>query len=174
MRVWGCAAVLIIGALALAGCGGGDSGGGDSELSAQELEQTIREEYDQRARGDIALTELACEDAEAEVGAQIECRARNNRNIDLEIGGEVTAVDDKASYTWRVGRAFAPGVFYERGARRILEENQGLDVDAVSCPARIELVVDAEISCDVTVGGRVVPSILTITDLEGGFKIRSA
>lgn len=161
-------------ALALAGCEASVSVGGDPSLSAAEIEQGIRAQYAEQNPG-ITLTELSCEDAEGEVGAPITCEGRNSRDVDLEIGGEVTSVDegeDRADYDWRVTRAFAPGALYERAARRVLLDQTQTPVASVECPVRIEVVVGTKVPCTVqTTDGRSLPAVLELTDLDGGFRI---
>ncbi|MFP5450959.1 MAG: DUF4333 domain-containing protein [Thermoleophilia bacterium] len=160
--------------LALAGCEASVSVGGDPSLSAAELEQAIRDQYAEQNPG-ITLTELTCEDAEGEVGAEITCEGRNSREVELEIGGEVTRVDEgeeTADYDWRVTRAFAPGALYERAARQVLLDQTQVPVATVECPVRIEVVVGSRVSCTVrTADGRPLPVVLELTDLDGGFRI---
>lgn len=160
-------------AMALAGCSASVSVGGDRTISADEIEQNVREQYDERTGSGITLTELKCDESTAEVGAELSCTGRNSRDIDLEIAGEVTAVDGgTASYTWRIVRAHAPGAFYERGARRVLEEQAGLQVREIRCPVRIELRVGSRVECTVTpIDGEPVPAVLELTDMDGGFNI---
>jgi hypothetical protein len=168
--------VLAVGAvaLALAGCEASVDVGGDPSLSAAEIEQAIRAQYSQQNAG-IALTELACEDATAEIGATIRCEGRNSRDVELEIGGEVTRVDDdegRADYDWRVTGASAPGALYERAAREVLLDQTDVPVATVECPLRIEVVVGARVSCTVrTTNGTTLPAVLELTDQEGGFRI---
>lgn len=161
-------------AFALAGCEASVSVGGDPSLSAAEIEQGIRAQYAEQYPG-ITLTELSCEDAEGEVGATISCEGRTSRDVELEIGGEVTRIEegeDRAAYDWRVTRAFAPGALYERAARQVLLDQTQVPVASVECPVRIEVVVGTKVSCTVqTTDGRSLPAVLELTDLDGGFRI---
>jgi hypothetical protein len=169
-------ALIAIGAVALAlvGCEASVEVGGDPSLSAAELEQAIRAQYAEQNPG-ITLTDLTCEDAEGTVGAAITCEGRNSRDVELEIGGEVTRVDegeDRADYDWRVTRAFAPGALYESAARQVLLDQTQVPVATVECPERIEVVVGSRVSCTVrTSDGRTLPAVLQLTDLDGGFRI---
>jgi hypothetical protein len=168
-------AVLGAGAI-LTGCNASFSVGGDDGISADKIESAISAQYAEQNPG-ITLTRINCDDAEAEVGAPVACRGVNSRDVDLEFAGEVTDIDsdaNRANYRWEVIRALAPGAIYEAAALELLR-GQGLAVQSVSCPLRIEVVAGTRVNCEVTgQDGNSVTAVLELTDQSGGFRITQA
>ncbi len=157
------------------GCSAEVKIGGSDQVSGSELAAEIRREYAKRqGDSDIHLTSITCEEVEAEVGAEIHCSGRNSREIDIEFGGKVTAVQsDGLDYHWRIDRAFAPGALYAGAARDLLEEQLGQAVLDLQCPTRIELREGEQVRCEAEVSsGGTVPVDLLLTDLDGGFRLR--
>ena len=170
------AAFAAVMAAAAVGCSAEVSIGDSDQVQGSKIAAEIRREYaKQQSRNDIRLSTLTCEEVEAEVGARIRCSGRNSREIDLEIGGEVTAVQsDGLDYNWRIARAFAPGTFYASAARDLVEAQLQAPVLDVRCPVRIELGEGEQVSCEAELSsGRTVPITLLLTDSDGGFRLRS-
>lgn len=116
------------------------------------------------------MRSLTCEDVAGEEGELFGCRGRNERGVQLEIGGEVTASEaDGFDYGWEVVGAVAPGVLYERALRRQIEA-RGIVLAEVRCPIEIEMRVGAEVRCTAGDGGGSSRGVtLVLTDLDGGF-----
>jgi hypothetical protein len=154
----------------VAGCSAEVSVGGDDQASGESIAREIRKEY--VADTGIALPRLTCSEVDGEVGAAISCTGRNARDIQLDLEGEVTAVDgDGFDYNWKIASARAPGVFYERAARRVIEQ-RGAAIADLRCPAQIELRVGAEVPCELVDGSGVERGMtLRLTNLDGGFDI---
>lgn len=153
----------------LTGCSAEVSVGDKDQASGDEIAREIRAEYVEDTG--IALPRLTCSEVEGEVGAPISCSGSNARDIQLDFAGKVTAVEgDGFSYRWKVASARAPGVFYERAARRLLEQ-RGATVADLRCPAQVDLRVGEQLRCELDVGSG-SPRVLTIrlTDLDGGFQ----
>ncbi len=159
-------------AVLLAGCSGEVSIGTKS-LSGTTIADAIQPEY--RSQTGIEMTRLVCKSADGEAGAAIDCRGRNAKDIEIELGGEITGVDgDTVDYRWEVVRAFSPGRLYATAAQRRIERAGGGRVNFVRCPARIEIVAGAKVACvTVTRTGAEIPTELTLTDLDGGFNLRT-
>jgi hypothetical protein len=152
----------------LAGCSAEVSVGDGDQASGEHIAREIRKEY--TAKTGIALPRLTCTEVDDKVGAAISCTGRNARDIQLDLEGEVTAVDgDGFDYRWEIAEARAPGVFYERAARRVIAQ-RGAPVADLRCPAQVELRVGEELLCELDTGSG-PPRELTIrlTDLDGGF-----
>ncbi|MFA9401153.1 MAG: DUF4333 domain-containing protein [Acidobacteriota bacterium] len=165
-------AAAAVAALTFAGCSFSCSIG-ESTATSDELNSQLRDSYESQTG--IALTSIDCEEAKAEVGEEIECTATNERDIDLEIKGEITSVDesdDTFKFDWNVIRATAPGEVYSTAAKKSLEQQSGRPLDSVECPDRIPIKVGAEVRCKVVTGdGEQLGATLTLTDLDGGFRI---
>ena len=165
-------AAVAVAALTLAGCSFSCSIG-ESTATSDELNSQLRDSYESQTG--IALTSIDCEEAKAEVGKEFECTATNERDVDLEIEGKITSVDesdDTFKFDWNVIRATAPGEAYSTGAKMSLERQTGRKLDSVECPERIPIKVGAEVRCTVVTGdGERLGATLTLTDLDGGFRI---
>lgn len=153
----------------LAGCSAEVSVGERNQASGDKVAREIREEY--VGKTGIALPRLTCTEVEADVGAEISCTGRNAREIELQIAGEVTATDgDGFDYKWKISEARAPGVFYERAARRQVED-RGIAVADLRCPTQVEMRVGAEFSCQITnAEGDQGRLNIRLTNLDGGFE----
>lgn len=170
-------AALAAGALAAlaAGCSGSVSvGGGEPTLPAEEIERSISAQYAEQNPG-ITLEDLTCAEVEPEVGTTIECDARNSIDVDLDIAGEVTAVDiddDSADYRWEVVRAVAPGTLYGDAAIEVVREQTDVAVAGLDCPIRIEVIAGARVNCDLRLAdGSATAVILELTNQNGGFRV---
>jgi len=161
----------------LAGCGAEVSIGERRarQVSGADVARAITAKYDEQERtaSGATLTRLTCQEAEGRVDATISCTGRNSREVDLAIGGTVTTVgDDGLDYRWRIERAYAPGVGYARGARRIIERRAGAPVLDVRCPDRVEVRVGSTVTCVVRVTRTSIAAArLTLTDLDGAFRL---
>ncbi|MEQ8833983.1 MAG: DUF4333 domain-containing protein [Miltoncostaeaceae bacterium] len=159
----------------LAACSAEVSVGGDPSLSGGEIAAGITEQYEERFPG-LTLAEMTCRGAEAEVGAPIRCEGVNSGGVDLEFGGEITAVDeenDAADYRWEITRAVVPGSFYEERATPIIEREAQVTVQSITCPERVEIREGVEFQCEVTTtDGTTAPVTVTVTDNNGDFRVR--
>lgn len=158
----------------MAGCNFSCSiGSGDSEVSIAELEQRISASYENETGA--KLTSLECEEPEAEVGEPISCQGANASGVELQIGGEVTGIDetdDTILFDWEVVSATAPGAAFSDAAKKALEREVGEPLRAVQCPERVPLERGTEVRCAVvTDDGRRLGATMTMTDGEGGFRI---
>ncbi len=168
-------AAAVAGGLVASGCSAEVHVGGEDQVTGAKIAEEIKGEYAKREQASgIALTSLTCEEAKAAAGARIVCSGRNSRDIDVEIGGEITGVKGTTvDYRWRITRAFAPGTLYATAARRLIEQRLGHPVLDVSCPTRIELRVRAVVSCRVQVTQTATATAqLLLTDVDGGFRLR--
>ncbi len=158
---------------ALVGCSAEVNVGSRDQASGAKIAKVITEQYESRTK--VKLPRLTCQEADAKVGAPIACTGRNARDIELELAGEVTKVDDDGlDYRWRVSRALAPGTFYANGARRVLERD-GAPVADLRCPAKVEVRVDNEVRCELrTTDGQRRAVMLLLTDTDGAFRIKVA
>lgn len=165
-------AVAVAAVVVLGGCDAEVSIGGAS-ADGEELAEEIRAEYEDETG--IALTELTCEDLDAEVGAELSCEGRNARDVELVVGGEVTSVDegeDDIRYRWTIVRAVAPGEVYAAAARRQLEAEVGEPLADLTCPERIVVAEGETVRCElVTTDGATLGATLRLTDRAGGFDI---
>ncbi|MGE4428522.1 MAG: hypothetical protein AB7G37_18875 [Solirubrobacteraceae bacterium] len=163
-------------AMALAGCGAEVSVGERKprQISGAAVAGDITAKYAEQERASgVTLVRLTCEEVEGRVDAAVSCTGRNSSDVDVEIGGTVTKVDgDGLDYRWSVERAYAPGVGYARGARRLIEQRAGRPVLDVRCPDRVEVRVGATVVCAVQVTeSTVARARLALTDLDGGFRL---
>ncbi len=164
-------ATSAVAAVTLAGCSFSCSIG-EKTASSDEMNSQVSDAYEQRTG--IPLTTVDCPSVKAEVDEQFSCDGTNERDIDLEIDGKVTEVesDDRIKFRWDVVSATAPGELYSTAARRSLEQQSGRPLSSVSCPDRIPIKRGAEVSCKVeTADGETLDATLTLTDLDGGFRI---
>lgn len=169
----GAAALAVAAALGLSACSAEVSVGGDPELSAGEIADGISEQYAERFPG-LTLTEMTCQGADAEVGAPIRCEGVNSRGVELDFGGEITAIDedsDRADYRWEITRAVVPGSLYEERAAPVIEREAGVPVTSIACPERIEIRVGVTFSCDVATQAGEGPVTIEITDDNGDFRV---
>lgn len=157
----------------LGGCSAEVSIGDKDQASGSSIAKDITGEYERRTK--IELPRLTCQEAEAKVGAPIACTGRNAREIELELSGEVTAVDDGGlDYRWEISKALAPGTFYASSARDVLER-QGAPVADLSCPAKVEVRVNNQVRCLLrTTDGDERDVLLLLTDTDGAFKLKVA
>lgn len=158
-------------AMTLAGCSFSCSVG-EKTASSSELNDRLTESYEERTG--FALTDVACEEVKAEVGEDFSCTGTNEREIDLEIDGSVTSVEsgDEIKFGWDVVGASAPGELYSNEAEKTLEQETGRALNSVACPDRIPIERGAEVRCTVeTAEGEELGATLTLTDLDGGFRI---
>jgi hypothetical protein len=161
-------AIAILSVLALAGCSAEVNIGGGSEASGEEIAGEIRKAYADRTG--IELSSLTCESVNAEVGDRFSCSGRNGRSIQLEIAGRVTdSTAGEIDYNWRVAKAIAPGVLYERALRGSIEEG-GVALAEVRCPVEVEIRVGSKLRCTATDRNGASRGVtLRLTDLDGGF-----
>ncbi|MBK5110561.1 MAG: DUF4333 domain-containing protein [Thermoleophilia bacterium] len=166
------AAASALATLTLAGCSFSCSIG-EKTASSSEMNSQLTDSYEQRTG--IPLTSVDCPEVKAEVGEQFSCTGTNERDIDLDIDGKVTSADepdDKIKFRWNVVRATAPGELYSTAARKSLERQSGRPLKSVTCPDRIPIREGAEVHCTVeTADGEQLSATLTLTDLDGGFRI---
>jgi len=162
------AAIAVLSGLALAGCSAEVNVGGGSEASGEEIAGEIRKGYADRTG--IELNSLTCESVNAEVGDRFSCSGRNDRSIQLEIAGKVTdSTAGEIDYNWRVVKAIAPGVLYERALRGSIEEG-GVDLAEVRCPVEVKISVGSKLRCTATDRSGASRGVtLRLTDLDGGF-----
>lgn len=164
-------AASAVAGLTLAGCSFSCSFG-EKTAGSDEMDSRLTDSYEERTG--IPLTSVDCPGVKAEVGEQFSCTGTNERDIELEIDGKVTAVesDDNIKFRWDVVSATAPGELYSTAARQSLEQQSGRALNSVSCPDRIRIERGAEVGCTVeTVNGETLDATLTLTDLDGGFRI---
>jgi len=155
--------------LAFAGCSAEVSVGDGDQASGADIAERVEADYVEKTG--IELPRLTCQEVEADVGAELACTGRNARDVELEIGGEVTdTTGDGFDYRWEVVSANAPGVFYERALRRLIEE-RGVALAEVACPTRIALRRGATVECSAIdrQGARRAVDV-RLTDLDGGFE----
>lgn len=160
-----------VAALTFAGCSFSCSIG-EKTASSSELNDRLTDSYEERTG--IVLTDIDCDEVKAEVGEDFSCSGTNAREIDLEIAGSVTSVesDDQIKFRWDVVGATAPGELYSSAAEKTLEQQTGRPLNSVTCPDRIPIERGAEVDCTVeTAGGQELGATLTLTDLDGGFRI---
>lgn len=158
----------LVACLALAGCSAEVNVGSGSEASGEEIAGEIREAY--AGKTGTELTRLTCEGVRENEGERFSCSGRNENGIQIEIAGKVTDTAGSGfDYSWRVSKAIAPGVFYERALRRDIEES-GVTLAEVRCPVEIEVEVGAEVRCEATDRNGVSKTVtLSLTDADGGF-----
>lgn len=169
------AAILTFAAVLLfAGCSFSCSIGGDSTISADELATKVGESYTEETG--IELESISCDEAAAEVGTAISCEATNASDVELTIGGEITAVSDdgdKVDFDWKVESARVPGENYAREAERVLEQQTGSPITSIECPERVDLVPGGEFRCTVvSPQGREYGATVSLTDSSGGFNVK--
>jgi hypothetical protein len=154
--------------IAMAGCEASVSIGDDS-ASGDEIAENVRAEYEKRTG--VALEKITCDEAEGEKGAPIRCEAVNAKDVELDIGGEVTEVEDgKVRFRWTVEEALAPGATFADAARRRLEEQAGQRAKGMTCPDRIRLREGEQVRCELeTLDDKRFGVTLTLTDASGGF-----
>lgn len=162
--------LILLLALPLAGCS--VSIGGAKELDAEQVATDIRAAYKEQTS--LALKELDCAPIKLEVGAPLRCNARNERDVRLRIEGDVRELrDDRARYRWEVTKAIAPGVLFERSLADVLEPRARFRIDAIGCPAEVEIREGASTDCDVQPVGGGDPWRVTFrqTDGDGKFTV---
>ena len=143
-------------------------------VSAEELDKQVRLAFEDETG--VLLTSIDCEEADADVGSEINCTAINENDVELTIEGEVTEFDsdtEKVRFDWEVVAAAAPGTAFETAAARSLRNQSGVEISGVTCPDRIDLETGNEVRCtafDVENNEREL--VLTLTDEEGGFDVR--
>lgn len=163
------AGTAIAAGLVIAGCSAEVNVGGGSQASGEEIAEEIRGDYADQTG--IEATDLTCEDVEEDAGERFECAGSNARGVQLEISGKVTETEgDGFDYSWRVSKAIAPGVLYERALRRQIEA-QGVALSEVRCPVDIEVEAGTEVRCVAADRDGVRRGVtLRLTDREGGFE----
>lgn len=165
-------AAAAVAALTLAGCGFSCSIG-ESTATSDELSRLVSEMYE--GRTGIALKSIDCDETPAKVDERFRCTATNDLDIDLEFDGEITSVDESDEsfkIDFEIDGATAPGELYSTAARKTLENQFRRPLDSVECPDRIPIKVGAEVRCTVVTGdGEQLGATLTLTDLDGGFRI---
>lgn len=157
----------------LAGCGGSvDVHLGDKSINVREMEATVRAGYAERTP--FRLTSVSCEDAESRVGARISCKARNEKGLELEIGGRVhTVTDEEALFRWNIERAVAPGSVYAVPARRALETRFRERLRDLTCASRVVVRPGNQLRCTLTTRtGTVYGATVRLTNGDGGFHIQ--
>jgi len=158
----------LLSCLVLAGCSAEVNVGSGSEASGEEIAGEIREDYVDETG--IELTRLTCEGVEESEGERFGCSGRNGNGVQIEIAGKVTDTAGSGfDYSWRVSKAIAPGVFYERALREEIEAN-GVALSEVRCPVEIEVKVGATVHCEAADRNGIGKGItLRLTDTDGGF-----
>jgi hypothetical protein len=162
----------IVTALLLAGCEYSCSIG--NTVSAEELDKQVRISFEDETG--VLLTSIECEEADADVGSEINCEATNENDLELTIEGTVTSYDsdtEKVKFDWEVVSATAPGDNFAVAAKSSLASQSSVQLDNVACPDRIELEPGNKIDCTAEdINGNDRDLVLTLTDDEGGFNVR--
>ncbi len=162
----------IVTALLLAGCEYSCSVG--NTVSAEELDKQVRISFEDETG--VLLKTIDCEEADADVGSEINCQATNENDLELTIEGTVTSYDsetEKVRFDWEVVSAMAPGETFAVAARNSLASQSNVTLDNVACPDKIELERGNKVDCTaVDVAGNNRDLVLTLTDDEGGFDVR--
>lgn len=162
----------IVTALLLAGCEYSCSVG--NTVSAEELDKQVRLSFEDETG--VLLKSIDCEEADADVGSEINCVATNENDLELTIEGTVTSYDsetEKVRFDWEVVSALAPGETFAVAARRSLANQSNVTLENVSCPDRVELERGNKVDCTaVDIAGNDRDLVLTLTDEEGGFDVR--
>ncbi len=159
----------------LAGCSGEVSIGTSKDISGSDIARDLTEEYNTREKeSGITMTSLTCEEVKARVGATIRCAGRNSKDIELELGGEITSTSGGgADYRWRTTKAFAPGTFFAASLRPQIEEKLGNPIREVRCPTRVQLGKGRTFRCEVDVTTtRSGVATLEQTDASGSYRWR--
>lgn len=155
----------------LAGCEFSCSIG--NNVSAEELDKQVRLAFEDKTG--VLLTSIDCEEADADVGSEINCVATNENDVELTIEGEVTEFDsdtEKVKFDWQVVSASAPGGAFEVAAARSLRNQTGVVINEVNCPEKIELNRGNRVDCTgVDSQGNERELVLTLTDEEGAFDV---
>jgi hypothetical protein len=156
----------------LAGCEFSCSVG--NSVSAEELDKQVRLAFEDESG--VLLTSIDCDEADADVGSEISCKAVNENDVELTIEGEVTEFDsetEKVRFNWQVVSAAASGTAFETAAARSLRNQTGVVINDVTCPERIDLTRGNEVDCTAfDVEGNERDLVLTLTDEEGAFDVR--
>lgn len=167
-------AAALFASVLLAGCEFSCSVGGSETVSAEELEKQVRLAFEDETG--VLLKSIDCDEADADVGSEINCTAVNANDIELTIDGEVTEFDsdsERVRFDWEVVAAAAPGTAFETAAARSLRNQSGAVINDVTCPDTIELERGNEVTCTaVDVEGNERELVLTLTDAEGAFNVR--
>lgn len=147
-----------------------------SSISAGELEKQVGNSYEKETG--IAIDSITCEEADPDPGSSISCRATNEGGVDLKIAGTVTSydsVEERVDFDWKVVRAVAPGNLYGDAAARTLTRTTGVEVSEVRCPEEIVVRKGARVDCTaISADGTQSRVTLTLTDRDGGFRVRSS
>lgn len=164
-------AILLIGGGALAGCGASVSTGSDY-AGGDEAAAMIKDQYPEQTG--LALDELSCEKTDPETGKTFICEGTNEAKVDLKIEGTVGKIDtdsDRFDFRWEVTHAVAAGTAYSKPALAELQD-EGWDVDGLTCPDGIEIVKGTKVTCTATSSdGEDYKAFLKLTDGDGGFRI---
>lgn len=156
----------LFGVTALAGCA-------ESVIKDDELTAAIQQQYEDQTG--LGLKSIECDETKAESGEAISCRATNDNDVDLEIGGAVAGKDessDKWNFEWKVDKAYAPGDLFEDPAARALSAKLGFKVESLDCPDGIEVASGIEVHCEATAAdGSSSAVTITLTDSAGNFEV---
>jgi hypothetical protein len=136
--------LVVAGPIGLAGCGG-------SSIDTAEIEEAVVTQF---AAQDVALTDITCEDVDAEVGAAVRCTALNPQRTKLFIEGKVTAIEDgKGRFEVVATRGEAPGTAVAAEAKALLEAEVGQRAEAMTCPETVAIPTEEPVRCTLTVDG---------------------
>lgn len=164
--------IIAAACLGLTACSGEVSVGKPKDLTGEAVAKDLRQEYADREKDTgITLTSLTCQGVEAEVDAVITCSGRNSKDIDLELTGVVTSTDGSGvDYRWRIAKAYAPGLLFERPLRPQVERALRRPVRDVTCPVRVLVATDGRFQCavELTAKARFVVDVRQ-TNSSGGF-----
>lgn len=157
-------------ATALGGCNASVSVG-EQNIDAAKLVSDMRGSYE--AQTDIDLPRLTCGETAKEVGAKIDCSGRNAVDVELQIDGEITALEgEEIKYRWDVTRAVAPGSIFAQQVGDALTKRLRVRIQTVKCPPKVELKTGTRLQCGVVAAnGDEATATIEQTNNDGAFKV---
>lgn len=159
--------VLATAGLLLAGCETSVSTG--DTINSEKAATQIQNQYPSKFEG-LTITEIDCDSADAEVGAEFSCEATNSNDVALDIAATVTKIseDDQVGLDWEVATATAPGALFADAATVELQKIRA--VKSVDCPDGIVVEKGTTADCTATMLDDSERKVkLTLTDGNGAF-----
>ena len=159
------AGVAAAGALALAGCGGGDSTSPSRAIDAAQVESGIDKQLSTPA---AEVTSVKCpEDVKAEAGARFNCSVTWSNGATGKVKVTQESVN-QFTYQPVSGSVQVPGSSVEKSIEQELDK-QGAPNAQADCPDTITVKLDTTVTCDLRgAGGQAAGTVtFTFSDTSG-------
>lgn len=145
-------------AVALSACG-------SDTIDTDKVESTIVAQFKQQG---IPLTDVTCDEVEPKVGAPVRCTALNPSKTKLFIEGKLTSRNgDKVHVEADVVRGEANGAAFAKEIEAKVEQQAGVEIEALSCPKSFAMPTTSPVRCVATVAGGDRHEITFSVDAKG-------